>query len=308
MIHDPSIITGNIPGLYNYQIVPQGPFSYEISCYASYNSGANDRQIVESSNLTRLEDCISMCNYRNLALYGSCQAVGWYYNNACLLYGDVAEADTINVPDSLGARLITSTYTFVRDALYILPLYNPNSLGLCTTANNRSYSFDTIAPEYYAISDPIYGPNVVRYPFLYENLCNRHFNGLSAGLKSPSDVAGYASALGPSFVHFPPVSNDDCAKLCNYLSVITSVGQGVVQPGACIIWTFDPTDVGNECKLYNQTDGSEIMSPGIHGGRMINGAVSPPYPSVTNRPAVTGYLPSGLQYVSATAVPSAAPP
>jgi hypothetical protein len=259
MIHDPSITTGNVPGLYNYEIVEQGPFSYEITCYASYNSGASGHQIIESSNLTRLEDCIAMCNYRNLASFGSCQGVGWINNVVCLVYSDVTEGDTIDVPADVGARLITPTYTFVRDALYILPLYNPNSLGLCTTANNRSYSFDTIAPEYYAISDPIYGPNVVRYPFLYENLCNRHFNGVSAGLKSPSDVASYPSSLGPGFIHFPPVSNDDCAKLCNYLSVITSVGQGEVQPGACLVWIFDPKHIGNECKLYNQTDGSEIF-------------------------------------------------
>ena len=304
MIHDPSIVTGNNAGLHNYEVVQLGNFSYEISCYASYDTGQNGPSIVPEPQPTSLEGCIGICSAMNIDAYGSCHAALFATNNICLVMSDVVtpEANINNVAESLSARLITSDYTFVHDALYILPLYNDNALGLCTTSNNRSYSFDTIAPEYYATQDAIYGPNVVRYNFLYENVCNRHFRGIEAGRQSQGQVASYAAALGPTYIHTPPVSNDDCAKLCNYMSVKQSTGQGDIAPdsGACLVWVFDPTDLGNECKLYNQTDGADLISPGVHGGRMIDNRIDPPYPSATNRPQVTGYVRNGLQYVSMT--------
>ena len=300
--HPPSVITANNPGLYNFEILQVGAFAYEIGCYTTYYYSDT---VFATDQPRSFGACIESCNVKNSNSYGSCLAANWLDNSTCLLNRMMPQISTAdNAYRAVSARLITPSYPFVQDAVYVLPSYKPYALNLCSTPDNTTnvtlynqslYSYDVVAPEYYSQEY-----TTVQYPFPCENLCNRHLVGNSSNVTSAATIEQVYAKIPPDTINNPPISNDDCAKLCTYVWAL--FGNPYTQNGPCIGWIFDASNATMPCSLYGKfgfpTD-EVVASPGIHGGIYINDYMGWQAP---RRPAVSGYAKGGLQYVTMTAM------
>jgi hypothetical protein len=128
------------------------------------------------------------------------------------------------------AKLLTSTYPLINDAVFLAGNTSAGNLGICLGPNNNNYNLTFIGQQF---SD---GSYVGATDQIWQVGCS----GIT--WKNPNsgvylDVGSYASTNGYSY----PTSADDCNRLCvfNY------------KAGAnprCVVWQW----TGSQCDFFSQ--------------------------------------------------------